>query len=196
MIGSCGTNKNFILANIMVVMSVFSSEIVLPSGQTRMSREFTVRAVAPCCDLSDRFSNRSELRTEKYKKFVERAKQGSVYRPPSLVVHHSDIFSAVRHGDRDATVRLIGEDESRVSARDEYGNTPFIIAVQNNRIDIAELLVSRGADVDARNLKGNTALHFSHKYKYEKLQKKLVNVWNANPAIRNTRWLLCAESMK
>jgi len=178
-----------------MVISVFSSEIVLPAGDNRISREFTVRAVAPCCDLSQRFSKRSDLNTAKYRRFAASAKQAilqSVVLPPSS--DHLDIFTSVRHGNRLRTQQLVDEDDSIVHARDVFGNTPLMIAAQNNHIHIAELLVMKGADVDARNTKGNTALHFACKYHYDEMKRRLVEDWNANPTIRNSRWILCANN--
>ena len=178
-----------------MVISVFSSEIVLPAGDNRISREFTVRAVAPCCDLSQRFSKRSDLNTDKYRRFATSAKkaiiQPAVSHPSS---DHQDIFTSVRHGNRVRTQRLVDEDDSIAHARDAFGNTPLIIAAQNNQIDIAEILVLKGADVDARNTKGNTALHFACKYHYDEMKRRLVEEWNANPTIRNSRWILCANN--
>ena len=174
-----------------MVISVFSSEVVLPSGESRLNREFTVRAVAPCGDISQRFSKRCELNTEKYKRFAAHAKQAIEIQNVQEV--HADIFASVRHGNRVRTEQLIKEDDSIVNCRDQYGNTPLIIAAQNNQLDIAELLVLKKADVDARNSKGNTALHFACKYHYHEMKRRLVEEWNANPSIRNTRWLLCAN---
>ena len=177
-----------------MVISFFSSEIVLPAGQNRLCRDFTVRAVAPCCDLSRRFSTKCDLETDKYKRFATRAQKAHMQVESSPLIDHPDIFGNVRHGNRARTESMMSEDVSLVHARDAFGNTPLIVAVQNNELGIAELLVTKGADVDARNSKGNTALHFATKYHYIDIKKKLVHEWNANPNIRNSRWLLCADT--
>lgn len=174
-----------------MVISFFSSEIVLPSGHNKLCREFTIRAVAPCCDLSRRFSNTCDLDTEKYRRFAAVAKTSQLHSAP--IVDHPDIFGNIRHGNRARTEAMLRDDESLVHARDENGNTPLIVAVQNNQMVIAGLLIAKGADVDARNSKGNTALHFATKFNYDDIKRKLIEEWNANPNIRNSRWLLCAD---
>jgi len=176
-----------------MVLSVFSSEVVLPSGDGRVNREFTVRAVAPSDgNIAQRFSKRCDLNTDKYHEFVAKANQAIQSMNDA---QHADIFACVRHGNRVRAEELIREDRTRVNALDEFGNTPLIIAAQNNQVGIAEFLVLHGADVDARNCKGNTALHFATKYGYAEMQRRLVEEWKANTTIRNTRWLLSADGI-
>ena len=73
--------------------------------------------------------------------------------------HH--IFSAIAVGDLDLIRRLIERNpkalERRMS-RFEHGQTPLHFAIRRQRYDILDLLIERGADLEARDLSGRTAL--------------------------------------
>lgn len=50
--------------------------------------------------------------------------------------------------------------------RDQYGNTPLMYAVRNGHIKVAEWLVSLGADVNAVNINGDSALFIAIRFKH------------------------------
>jgi len=45
-----------------------------------------------------------------------------------------------------------------VNARNEYGDTPLHYAAEHGHLDVALLLIERGADVNSRNNEGKTPL--------------------------------------
>ena len=49
-----------------------------------------------------------------------------------------------------------------VDVRDGSGNTLLMTAAQNGHEMLCRMLIERGADVNACNSRGNTALHFSY----------------------------------
>jgi ankyrin repeat protein len=49
-----------------------------------------------------------------------------------------------------------------LQVRDEYGNTILVIACQNGNKRIAKAVLRRGADINARNYRGNTPLHYCY----------------------------------
>jgi ankyrin repeat protein len=53
-----------------------------------------------------------------------------------------------------------------VDVRDEYGSTLLIIACQNGNKRVAKQVLRRGADINCRNYKGNTPLHYCYQYGY------------------------------
>ena len=66
---------------------------------------------------------------------------------------------------------------SLVETADAHGNTLLIVAAQNNQMHMCRYLVQRaGADVDATNHKGNTALHYAVTYKSARIVKFLLNI--------------------
>jgi ankyrin repeat protein/uncharacterized glyoxalase superfamily protein PhnB len=73
--------------------------------------------------------------------------------------HH--IFSAVATGDP-GVIRSVAEDNpealDRRMSRFEQGETPLHFAIRLQRYDILTLLIDLGADLDARDLSGRTAL--------------------------------------
>ena len=49
-----------------------------------------------------------------------------------------------------------------VDVRDNYGNTILVIACQNGNKRVAKAVLRRGANINARNHKGNTPLHYCY----------------------------------
>ncbi len=47
-----------------------------------------------------------------------------------------------------------------INQKDEFGNTAMHIAVDKNRMDIVKYLISKGADVNARDKDGRTPLYY------------------------------------
>jgi ankyrin repeat protein len=73
--------------------------------------------------------------------------------------HH--IFSAINAGDLDLITRVVEDDPAtldRRMSRFERGMTPVHFAIHRKRYDILELLIELGADVDAPDMGGQTAL--------------------------------------
>lgn len=72
-----------------------------------------------------------------------------------------DIFSFARHGRIEEIERLLTKGIP-VDVRDTYGNTILITACQNGNKRVAKAVLRRGADINARNFKGNTPLHYCY----------------------------------
>jgi len=66
---------------------------------------------------------------------------------------------AIVKGDFDTVKKMI-ELGSDVNERSD-GKTPLMYAARYNRVDIIKLLVKKGANVKARDRKGNTAMKFA-----------------------------------
>lgn len=83
-----------------------------------------------------------------------------------------DIFSLARHG----RIKEIEDHFKRgidPDSMDKYGNTLLIIAAQNNQKVIAKLCLKHGADINARNNSGYSAIHYAKLYKYTDLAEYL-----------------------
>ena len=76
-----------------------------------------------------------------------------------------DIFSFARHGRAEEIERLLNRGVP-VDVRDEFGNTILITACQNGNKRVAKAVLRRGANINARNLKGNTPLHYCFHFGY------------------------------
>lgn len=48
--------------------------------------------------------------------------------------------------------------------RDDHGNTILLVACQNGHKRAVKAALRRGADMNARNYRGNTALHFCYAF--------------------------------
>lgn len=75
------------------------------------------------------------------------------------------IFSCARHDRREEIERYLNRGIP-VDIRDEYGNTMLVTACQNNNKRMAKLLLRRGANINARNYRGNTPLHYCFQCKH------------------------------
>jgi ankyrin repeat protein len=72
-----------------------------------------------------------------------------------------DIFSFARHGRIEEIEKLLHKGVP-VDVRDQYGNTLLITACQNGNKRVAKAVLRRGADINSRNFKGNTPLHYCY----------------------------------
>jgi uncharacterized glyoxalase superfamily protein PhnB len=74
-------------------------------------------------------------------------------------LHH--IFSAIALGDLEAIRGVVARDRKALDRRMskfEHGQTPLHFAINRKRYDILDLLIQLGADLDAPDGRGNTAL--------------------------------------
>lgn len=74
---------------------------------------------------------------------------------------HHHIFSVISLGDLDAIRQLVVDDPKaldRRMSRFEHGLTPLHFAMSRKRYDILELLIELGADLEAKDGSGQTAL--------------------------------------
>lgn len=81
-----------------------------------------------------------------------------------------------------------------ITVRDEYGNSPLMVACQNGHSSVVHLLVEHGADLCASNHKGNTPLHFCFAYGFEDLGKYLITQ-GADEFAVNEDGLTCYEGL-
>lgn len=71
----------------------------------------------------------------------------------------SAIFSYARHDRKEAVENML-DTGIPVDIRNEFGDTLLIVAAQNGNKRIAKAALRRGANINIRNYKGNTPLHF------------------------------------
>lgn len=67
-----------------------------------------------------------------------------------ILAHHANVNA----GDKDGRTHLWND----VNAKDVDGRTPLSVAAQLGRTGVAELLLAHGADVNAKDNKGGTAV--------------------------------------
>ena len=68
------------------------------------------------------------------------------------------VLAAVKTGNDEPVVRLIDEENVYVDTKDIEGRTPLIIASRDNQQKLCKLLLSHGANVNAKTKLGATAL--------------------------------------
>ena len=80
----------------------------------------------------------------------------------SYVGQLSDIFGAIANGDVEMVGRLLLSGVSiNVRTNDKYKTTPLHLAAGYNRSEIAQLLITHKADIEARDEYNNTPLHLA-----------------------------------
>ena len=78
---------------------------------------------------------------------------------------------------------------------DQYGNSLLIVACQNGHLSICKLLVdSVGVDINHRNHKGNTALHYCFAYQFQAISQYLISK-GADDFATNLEGLTCYEGL-
>jgi len=106
------------------------------------------------------------------------------------------LLSHVRHRRTEAVYELIHANHNyNFETKDEHGNTLLIVSAQNNLTPIVNFSLSNGCNPNARNNKGNTALHFTFYYKYESLSNLLISK-GADDLIQNFEGLTCYEGLR
>jgi len=76
------------------------------------------------------------------------------------------IFSLCRWNKLEELKTLITSSEDVLIVDEKTGNQPIHLGAQNGHLDLVQFLIKQGADVNAQNKKGNTALHMSVEYDY------------------------------
>ncbi len=72
-------------------------------------------------------------------------------------IDEKNLISEARAGNFESVISLLFANAD-VNERNEFGETPLIVAVNNNRLSVVEVLLDANADVDARDNDGETAL--------------------------------------
>ena len=76
-----------------------------------------------------------------------------------------DLFEAIESGDIAAVKEILDKNPELIEIKNKDGQTPFLHSILCDQLKIAELLLSRGADINSRNGEGETlSLHLSALY--------------------------------
>jgi hypothetical protein len=105
-----------------------------------------------------------------------------------------EIFQSTRHGRASEVLRLL-EKGVPVNVKDKFGNTILAVACQNGLKKLAKIALRQGADINSRNYKGNTPLHFCYTYGYGDTLGTYLISKGADPAIRNHSGLVCYDGL-
>ncbi len=111
-----------------------------------------------------------------------------------LSLAKENVFSYARHGKFEDVEEMLAHGLVPDS-RDPNGNTILIIAAQNNYKGIVKLALMHGADINAANHTGNTALHYCSEYGYLELGNYLLTKC-ASPRALNMYGLMAFQGLK
>jgi ankyrin repeat protein len=109
-----------------------------------------------------------------------------------------DIFEAIAAGDLAKVKAIVDADAQVLKAKNNYRQTPLILAVQKRRIEVAEYLLARGADVNAKDSAEATPLSYAIAGGLSDIAKTLIdrNADIESPAMWNMRPLAFALEFK
>jgi uncharacterized protein len=82
-------------------------------------------------------------------------------KPKGTELGNSRLLSAVWQGDAMTVAMRLGLGEVDVNGRDKAGRTALHIAAMRGHVDVAEVLLAKGAQVEARDADGWTPLHWA-----------------------------------
>lgn len=112
-------------------------------------------------------------------------------RQPELVseeggINFKPIHSAIRWNNKPLEeIEALLVNEEAVNCVDaSNGNAPIHIASQNGHLDIVRLLIAKKANLNAQNMKGNTAIHMAVGYDYYEVSTALIDA-GADPEMKN-----------
>jgi ankyrin repeat protein len=118
-------------------------------------------------------------------------------RAADAVRQNTNLKTVLLAGDLKSNNALLKADPNLIARRDERGETPLHWAAKSNSRDVAELLIAKGADVNAEDKYGNTplfaAVESNSRDVVELLIAKGVNV-NAEDKYGNMPLLVAAKS--
>ncbi len=118
-------------------------------------------------------------------------------RAADAVRQDTNLKSVLLAGDLTRNNALLNADPGLIARRDEQGETPLHWTAKSNSRDVAELLITKGADINAEDKSGNTpmsvAAQSNSRDVVELLIAKGVNV-NAEDKYGNTPLFWAAES--
>ena len=69
-----------------------------------------------------------------------------------------DLFESIRQGDADTVKKMLSENPQLTEQRDPRGFPPLVLSSYNEQLEITQHLLDAGADIDAQDAGGNTAL--------------------------------------
>jgi ankyrin repeat protein len=105
-----------------------------------------------------------------------------------------EIFQSTRHGRASEVTQLL-EKGVPVNVKDKFGNTILAVACQNGLKKLAKIALRRGADINSKNYKGNTPLHFCYTYGYGDTLGTYLISKGADPDIRNHSGHVCYDGL-
>ena len=76
-------------------------------------------------------------------------------------ISYSELHAAAYRGDREKVLRLILDGQNIHIKRTSFQFTPFHVAIFNGQVETAELLLSKGADINERSNFNQTPLHWA-----------------------------------
>ena len=105
-----------------------------------------------------------------------------------------NLFSYARHGKYKQVTELL-KNGCPSEGRDQFGNTPMIIACQNGNARIVKALIRYSANIDSQNKQGCTGLHYCIAYGFNALSDYLI-AKGANDKLLNKLGLSPYEGLR
>ena len=105
-----------------------------------------------------------------------------------------EIFDAIKGGDLAKVKAVVEKDPRTLDSSNGYAQTPLVVALQGRKAEIAEFLIARGADVNARDNAHASPLSFAITGGLNKIAGMLIDrnadidtpaLWDLRPGARS-----------
>ena len=83
------------------------------------------------------------------------------------------LIDAVNRGDAETLEKLLARGMSADATNDLMGRTPLIVATMNGQVPFVRILLARGANVNATDMEGWTALRYARGFGYADIAELL-----------------------
>jgi hypothetical protein len=117
---------------------------------------------------------------------VIKARRASMLRPPT-----PPTFAWLRSGLGEALCQAVASGEADVHARDRQGNTLVMASIVVYDMNSLQTLLYYGADVNAQNYEGKSALHLCMEMGYEDLADWLKQSYQADDSLLDAQGRSC-----
>ncbi len=107
------------------------------------------------------------------KETLHRTEKGYHLRQYDLKEEIPLLLEAISNASIERVARLVTK--SNVNVADDTGQTALMVAARKNRLDIAKLLIGKGADVNHASTSGLTALHYAALEDHDQMAQFLLN---------------------
>jgi len=117
--------------------------------------------IAKGMDRSPSAGKRAKKKVTKVARSVTRSGNFRKIVPRSNTSPTSKIHQLCQRGDREGVLKYLRKKPHVIDSSDEMGRTPLQIACLEGHLEVVQLLLNLGCDIDVRERQGWTALHFA-----------------------------------
>ncbi|KAJ8599586.1 hypothetical protein CTAYLR_004698 [Chrysophaeum taylorii] len=165
---------------------------ILALSKRRAAREASLAAPVPLLELVERGPREMTTGEE----FIAKDELETAIVEGRAIDDHAELKTRALYAARSSHLAdleaCIDTFQVPLETIDDQGNTLLVLAAQQNDAKVVKFLLRRGANINAQNYRGNSALHFCFGYNFDDLGNYLISK-GANPNLLNQDGHTCYE---